>query len=369
MAPRSRTGKLMQGLFGRFGKKNPPQPTIDLVSIRQQRQRAQLKFEDADSSQQDWGSAIQNEKEFPIVSRFDDDEETNWDDAETLGNEYNPIVPRVDRQQIYAQPVARVVPPTPPLVSDLDEWAEALPAATVQSSNVQEARRSNQSNFKSSIDDIWDDAPSQNQENSGESTFSASSNPARTAASGESRSDRPRLNYVSGFWAGILAKLRHFLPAPLRQLSDAILTAIVVAIVTVGIWFVDGFFVPGIDRSVTSAPPTPIVAPIGSDPKISPEQAFTEAIQSQLSGITSQYPDDIIETLNIDINRDRLVVQLAPSWYTLDDDLQNTLTDRMWLQAQSNHFTKLEIQDSQGVAIARSPVVGKHPIILQRRSS
>jgi hypothetical protein len=41
----------------------------------------------------------------------------------------------------------------------------------------------------------------------------------------------------------------------------------------------------------------------------------------------------------------------------------------MWLQAQANHFTKLEVQDAQGNSIARSPVVGQHLIILQRRQS
>ena len=361
----------MQGLFGRFGKQKTSQPTIDLASIRQERQRARSEFEDVDSSQRDWGNAIRDEQEFSIANRFEtDNEETNWDDAETLGDENNPIVPRGERQPLYAQPVARVVPPTPLPISDLDEWDEALPAATVQSSNVQEARRSSrQSNLRSSTEDLWDDDPTPSQENSGGATFAANSNVNPTASSVGANSNQPRRNYASGFWAGILVQFRRFLPAPLRQLSDAILTAIVVAIVTVGIWVVDGFFVPGIDRSIASSPPTSIVAPIGSDPQISPEQAFTEAIKSQLSNLTSQYPDDIVATLDIDIDRDRLIVQLNPSWYALETEQQNSLTDRMWLQAQTNHFTKLEIQDRQGVEIARSPVVGKHPIILQRRQS
>ncbi|WP_310417596.1 hypothetical protein [Chamaesiphon sp. OTE_8_metabat_110] len=360
----------MQGLFGRFGKQKPAQPTIDLASIRQQRQ-SRSEFQDAiDSSQQDWGNDRLEEKDLPIANRFDtDDEETNWDDAETLGNDNNPLVPLSARQPLYAQPVAPIVAPTLPPTSDLDEWDEALPAATVQSSHIQEARRSKQRKFLSPNEDIWDDDITGSQENI-DSVFSASGNLKPTAFSTDEPTNQPRRNYVSGLWTGTLDRFRRLLPAPLRQLSEAILIAILVAIVTVGIWFVDGFFVPGIDRSVTAPPPTPLViAPINSDPKISPEQAFTQAIQSQLSEITSQYPDNIIEMLNIDIDRDRLIVQLDPSWYTLDDDRQNTLTDRMWLQAQSHHFTKLEIRDSQGVAIARSPVVGKHPIILQRRSS
>ena len=360
----------MQGLFGRFGKQKPSQPTIDLASIRQQRQ-SRAEFQDAiDSSQQDWGNDRLEEKDFPLANRFDtdDDEESNWDDAETLGNDNNPLVPLSARQPLYAQPVAPVVVPAQLPTSDLDEWDEALPAATVQSSHIQEARRSKQRKFLSPNEDIWDDDLTESQANI-DSIFSASGNLNPTAFSPDEPTDRPPRNNASGIWTGMSSQFRRLLPAPLRQLSDAILIAILVAIVTVGIWFVDGFFVPGIDRSVAAPPPTPLIAPISSDPKISPEQAFTQAIQSQLGDITSQYPDNIIEMLNIDIDRDRLIVQLDPSWYTLDDDRQNTLTDRMWLQAQSNHFTKLEIRDSQGVAIARSPVVGKHPIILQRRSN
>jgi hypothetical protein len=149
----------------------------------------------------------------------------------------------------------------------------------------------------------------------------------------------------------------------------------VVLFVTVAIWFVDGFFMPGIDRTAPNLSGAPVAAqpaipaPIDSPAVISPEQVFIEALETQISEITSQYPDDLVQTLNVDTTSDRLLVRLNPVWYTLDDDRQNSLADRMWLQAQTNHFTKLEIQDSQGVSIARSPVVGKHPIILQRRQS
>jgi hypothetical protein len=177
-----------------------------------------------------------------------------------------------------------------------------------------------------------------------------------------------------GFWSAMLQQFRRFLPAPIRQLSDAILTAIVVMLVTVGIWVVDGFFVPGVDPAVAISPPPsvatqPNFTPTTIAPQISPEQAFIEAIQTQLSDITSQYPDDIIQTLEVDVARDRLIVRLNPVWYLIGDDRQNSITDRMWLQAKANYFTKLELQDIRGVSIARSPVVGQHMIILQRRQN
>jgi hypothetical protein len=330
----------MQGLFGRFGKKNPAQPAVSPANPRYNSTPSQAEIDD---------------REFPSANKFDDDEETNWDDAETLADENNPIV--------YAQPILPVVA-TPPVTTtpDLEDWDEALPAATVKNSNIQEVRRGKNPVPVAQSEDVWaEDLPSKAFSSSGSLNPDLSYPPSR-------------MEQAIGFWAASLQQFRRFLPAPMRQLSDAILTAIVVMLVTVGIWFVDGFFVPGVDPSVAIQPATPAAAqPTPSTPVAasagSPEQAFIEAIQTQLSEITSQYPDDIIQTLQVDIARDRLVVQLNPIWYLISDDRQDRVTDKMWLQAKATHFTKLEIQDAQGVSIARSPVVGQHMIILQRRQS
>ena len=336
----------MQGLFGRFGKKTP-ESSVTRANPRRNDPPSQSEYDD---------------REFPIANRYDtDDEETNWDDAETLTDEPNLWAQPLASKVVYAQPIATVVVPPIPIAPDLEDWDEALPAATVKSSNLQEARRGKSPVSVSPTEDVWDESLPQQ-------TFSQNSNVTLD------RSAPGLMDRSIGFWHDTLQQFRRFLPAPIRQLSDAILTAIAIAIVTVGIWFVDGFFIPKIEPSVAKTPSAPLAAQPYSKPAIdtiltNPEQAFIEAIETQLSDITSQYPDDLIQTLNVDIARDRLVVRLDPIWYTLDDEQQNRLTDRMWLQAQSNHFSKLEIQDSQGVSIARSPVVGKHPIILQRRSS
>lgn len=334
----------MQGWFGRFGKKTPE--SVFTRAIPQPNDPpSQPEYDDRD----------------PIASRYDnDDEETNWDDAETPTDEPNLWAQPLASKVVYAQPSAKVVAPPTPITPDLEEWDEALPAATVKSSNLQEARRGKNPASVSPTEDVWDDSIAQQTSPNSNVTLD--------------RSTPGLMDRSIGFWSSTLQQFRRFLPAPIRQLSDAILTAIVITIVTVGIWFVDGFFIPKIEPSVAKTPSAPISAQPYSKPAIdpiltNPEQAFIEAIETQLSDITSQYPDDLIQTLNVDIARDRLVVRLDPIWYTLDDEQQNRLTDRMWLQAQSNHFSKLEIQDSQGVSIARSPVVGKHPIILQRRQS
>lgn len=103
--------------------------------------------------------------------------------------------------------------------------------------------------------------------------------------------------------------------------------------------------------------------------QISTEQEFIEAIETQLSDITNKYPDDIIHALQVDSDRNLAIVQLNPVWYLIIDEQQDRVTDRMWLQARANHLTKLELRDGDGNLTARSPVVGKHMVILQRRQS
>jgi hypothetical protein len=357
----------MQGLFGRFGKKQPEQSPVQTPNPQRNRQSPSPTNKFADFNDRDWDLPTTGERDFPIASQFDnDDEETNWDDAEALDNENNPLVPRVDRRNGYAQPTISVVDaPNIANLNDLDDWAEALPAATVKNSNIQESRRGKNFTPFPPNEDIWEDNPRNVQDRS---AFTTTGKPVESAAA-------TQVNRATGFWTATLQQFRRVLPAPIRQLSDAILTAIVVLFVTVAIWVVDGFFMPGIDRAAPSPPAATVAAqpvipaPIDTPTIVSPEQVFIEALETQISEITSQYPDDLVQTLNVDTASDRLLVRLNPVWYTLDDDRQNSLTDRMWLQAQANHFTKLEIQDSQGVSIARSPVVGKHLIILQRRQS
>jgi hypothetical protein len=317
--PQSRTGKLMQGLFGRFGKKNP-----EIVPPPRQRKN--------------------HDEEFPFSgSTMVDEEETNWDDEEVLDN---------NRTTFSPEPI---VPsePLPPIATspDLENWDEALPAATVANSPSQQTRQS-KSPVTISTEDPWGDRlPNV------KFPIETNSNPQPSP---------PRQpNPMRGFWTAMMRQFRRILPAPVRQLSDPILMAIVAVILTIGIWFVDGFFATPQNPPVAAT--TNTVPIIGS--QIGPEQAFMESIEAQLSDITSQYPDDIIHALQVDSARDRLIVKLNPVWYLIGDERQDRVTDRMWLQARANHFTKLELQNAEGDSIARNPVVGKHMIILQRRQS
>jgi hypothetical protein len=315
----------MQGLFGRFGKK---QPTV--VSP--------LDFQ---SNSQSTSTDIEFD-EFPITSRFDDDEETNWDDVETL----------VDPDRVaYPQPIIPVKPPAPPTAPDLEDWDEALPAATVKNSNTQEARRGKDRTSTTSGD---------LGENPRPTTVPDRSNPSKSAPSPTEK--------AIGFWTAIMQQFRRILPPPIRQLSDPILTIMMAIVLTVAIWLIDSFLAIPPQPQTIATPTAPIAAPPNAtSSQINPEQAFIDAIQAQLSEITREYPDDIVQTLQVDLPRDLAIVRLNPIWYTIGDNQQDLVTDRMWLQAQANHFSKLELQDADGHSIARSPVVGQHMVILHRR--
>ncbi|NJR32027.1 MAG: hypothetical protein HC778_03080 [Chamaesiphon sp. CSU_1_12] len=82
MAPRSRTGKLMQGLFGRFGKKTPEQSVVTNANSRKNEggkaeRRSPLEDEDRQTAAlNEWDRSTPSDRDFPISSLFDDDEET-----------------------------------------------------------------------------------------------------------------------------------------------------------------------------------------------------------------------------------------------------------------------------------------------------
>jgi hypothetical protein len=318
----------MQGLFGRFGKKHPPAVSPPDFFATSQPPTPDIEFD-----------------EFPITSRFEDDEETNWDDVETL----------VDLDRVaYPQPTVPVAPTVPATPADLDEdWDEALPAATVKNSNTQEVRRSK----------------IERQSPSGELGQEQSPTPMPDRANPRNSTLSPTATAI-GFWTAIVQLFRRILPPPIRQLSDALLTAILAIGLTVAIWFIDGWLATPAQTPIAMNPTAPIVAqPTATVAPIDPEQAFIDAIQAQLNDITNQYPDGIIQTLQVDLPRDLVIVRLNPVWYTIDDLQQDRLSDRMWLQARANHFGKLELQDPTGQTISRSPVVGQHMVVLQRRQS
>jgi len=99
---------------------------------------------------------------------------------------------------------------------------------------------------------------------------------------------------------------------------------------------------------------------------LTPEQTFLAGIKQSISSYNSQLHDELIASVKVDFERSFLQVKLEPLWYELSDVQQDRLADDIWRHAKDMAFAKIELADGDGAILARSPVVGKDMVILQR---
>ena len=101
-------------------------------------------------------------------------------------------------------------------------------------------------------------------------------------------------------------------------------------------------------------------------PPLTPEQSLIAAIQTQVADITERLGGGLVKSVQADFSIGLLTVKVAEDWYTLSETEQNQLASKMWKEANSLDFSKLQIANSEGKLIARSPIVGSEMIILER---
>jgi hypothetical protein len=325
--PRSRTGKFVQGLFGR-GKKPPSgSPTAPDYLTR--------KVESIEPDQ------------FPSFADadFDDDEDTNWEDEET---------PDVILERLSAQLPAEDEP-TGTIGGDTEDWDDALPSHTVKpetpNSTSNPASQRPDSSFKVA-EDFWENTPA----------------PTQKIASPAPSTSPSLFDRAVGLWTALARQLYRLLPPPVQKFTGIILSGILVAIVT--------FSIGTIDRLLASAPTTPSPAPIvASKPTEtipstpSPEQLFAKSLIAELDRSIGEYPDDIVESISVDLPRDRLIVKVNPQWYAMAEDRQEDLAHRIWQQTRANQLTRLELEDLEGRTVARSPVIGDRAIVIRHHQN
>ncbi|MFB2834277.1 hypothetical protein [Floridanema evergladense] len=114
-------------------------------------------------------------------------------------------------------------------------------------------------------------------------------------------------------------------------------------------------------------PPQPIENLPPPPPVLTPEQTLIAAIQNQVADIAGGFADGLIVGIKADFPNNFLSLQVANDWYTFDSAKQDLLAADMWRRSQELNFDKLEISDTQGRLIARSPVIGSNMIIWQRK--
>ena len=103
--------------------------------------------------------------------------------------------------------------------------------------------------------------------------------------------------------------------------------------------------------------------------KFTPEQYLVISIKNQIADITNRYGGGMVDSIQVNFLSGLLVIQVTDDWYDLDKTAQNQLANNLFKQAQDLDFTKLQIADTTGKLVARSPVVGEQMIILARSQS
>ena len=95
-----------------------------------------------------------------------------------------------------------------------------------------------------------------------------------------------------------------------------------------------------------------------------PEQTLVAALPKRISQAIKDYTD-FVEAIEVNLAQNRLVVEITDDWYSLDEVRQDKLAGKMLERSRQLDFDKLELKDSTGTLVARSPVIGDRIIILE----
>jgi len=196
-------------------------------------------------------------------------------------------------------------------------------------------------------------------------------------------------------WTATLGQIRSRFPIPLNQISDPILTGVLVGTFLVLCWattilpdksakIAQGradqgvppaplstpaeLAAPHAPKPITGPPQEPVVFPPPA-PELTPEQKLLAHIQQQVTETTEQYAAGILQSIAADFPTKHLTVRLNAGWYNLDQAQQDKLASEIFRQAQELEFSQLEVTDLQDVVLARSPVVGSGMVVLKRLNS
>lgn len=196
-------------------------------------------------------------------------------------------------------------------------------------------------------------------------------------------------------WQRLMAGVRNRIPAA-AQLSDTVLSAILVGVLVLLLVLLNGVRQPSVASSSPSPEPRntdlPAASPIDRSPDLTPMvDETTEPVPSSVpqsppdaSSLEPGYGDRIakiqtqmidssilnaqrvVDSVQADFTQNELTLVLNGDWYRLSDYDQTQLAQALMQQSQGLAFSNLEFVSSTGELLARSPVVGTDMVILQR---
>ncbi len=121
------------------------------------------------------------------------------------------------------------------------------------------------------------------------------------------------------------------------------------------------------DSAAPELAPAIEIAPSPAPIELTPEQSLIAALQTEIAAVTRDYADGLIQSIQANFSGSQLTVNIASNWYALEPFQQDKLADSVLRRSQELDFNRLSIIDSQGVLVARSPVVGSNMVVLKRK--
>lgn len=114
-------------------------------------------------------------------------------------------------------------------------------------------------------------------------------------------------------------------------------------------------------------PSKPVVTVAPPPPVLTPEQKLLAQIQNKIAEITKESAEGLIQSVQANFKSGQLTVKISDDWYKFDVAKQDKLAADMWSRARELDFSQVEISDTEGRLIARSPIVGSNIIVLKRQ--
>jgi hypothetical protein len=180
-------------------------------------------------------------------------------------------------------------------------------------------------------------------------------------------------------WEAILPKIRGILPQSWNdRLTDRMMTSGAIALSVFFFWLATSLLFPS-RPTVAKAPPAGVVARDSKAPPLDPKKLAV--IQNQLVEVAEPYAaglnasgldvsdleaPKLIDGVRVNLNKERLAVQLGDGWYGLASAQQDQLANELWKRSLKLKFSQLELADAAGKQLARSPVVGSKMVVLRR---
>jgi hypothetical protein len=167
---------------------------------------------------------------------------------------------------------------------------------------------------------------------------------------------------IDSAWNRTRPLIRRVLPAKWNErITDRMMTSGAIALLVGLTWLTTTLLSP--KPAVSKQPPPTAI----SQPQVEPVPSARIAnIQKQFVELTESYAPDLVEAVQVNPQRDLLQLQVSGEWYGLAANQQDRLAGEMWKRSQKLRFSQLDVTDAEGNLLARSPVIGKQMIVLQR---